>query len=245
MANQAAGSEPQFLYNLHQTLIGTRQHAMGHEVMREMEPRTRQFHAALERLDKVEADLIFRAALAELSPIQAVEQLVAPALERIGDSWQAGALALAQVYMSSRLCEDLVERVLPASDPDRRHQPRSAIVALEDYHALGKRIVYSMMRASGFEIFDFGRMEVEPLVERVIADGIEVLLISVLMLPSALRVRAVREGLRSVGNRTKIAVGGAPFLFDDDLWREVGADAMGHTASDALRIAGSWIGANR
>jgi methanogenic corrinoid protein MtbC1 len=26
---------------------------------------------------------------------------------------------------------------------------------------LGKRIVYSVMRASGFELFDYGRMEVD------------------------------------------------------------------------------------
>jgi hypothetical protein len=31
-------------------------------------------------------------------------------------------------------------------------------------------------------------------------------------------------------------VGGAPFRFDDQLWREVGADAMGLSASDALKI---------
>ena len=95
-----------------------------------------------------------------------VDQVVVPALEQIGLAWEKGDVALSQVYMSGRICEELVEQVLPPSDPDRKHQPRSAIVVLCDYHMLGKRIVYSQMRASGFELFDYGRMDVDELVER-------------------------------------------------------------------------------
>ncbi|MDD5295589.1 MAG: cobalamin-dependent protein [Rhodocyclaceae bacterium] len=208
-----------------------------------MEARIGKFQVALESLDKLGAEALFREALAELSPIQVVENLVVPTLERIGQGWNEGTVALSQIYMSGRFCEDLVERVLPPSDPDRKHQPRSAIAVLNDYHMLGKRIVYSMMRASGFELFDYGRMSVTELCERARADGIRVLLISVLMLPSALKVREVRETFDAQGLDIKIIVGGAPFLFDADLWREVGADAMGHNASDAVDIVQSWMGA--
>ena len=150
-------------------------------------------------------------------------------------------MALSQVYMSGRICEELVEQVLPPSDPDRKHQPRSAIVVLCDYHMLGKRIVYSQMRASGFELFDYGRMDVDELVERALADQIRVLLISVLMLPSALKVKQVCARLKAAGAPIRIAVGGAPFLFDDRLWQEVGADAMGHNAADAVSLVEGWM----
>jgi methanogenic corrinoid protein MtbC1 len=199
------------------------------------------FRESLESLDRLRAEAIFAEALSRLSPIAAVEQMVVPALEQLGLAWQCGSVALSQVYMSGRFCEELVERVLPPSDPDRKHQPRSAIVLLNDYHALGKRIVYSVMRASGFELFDYGRMDVDELVERAVADRIRVLLISVLMLPSALRVREVCDKLKARGGGIKVAVGGAPFLFDDKLWREVGADAMGCSASDAVAIVEAWM----
>lgn len=198
------------------------------------------FRAALEALDKVGAERAFQQALARLSPIAAVEQLVIPALEQIGDAWQNGGVALSQVYMSSRFCEELVLQVLPPSDPDRKSQPRSAIVVLNDYHMLGKRIVYSIMRASGFELFDYGRMDVDQLVERALADKIRVLLISVLILPSALKVREVCTRLRASGP-IMVIVGGAPFLFDQDLWREVGADAMGRSAADAVALTRDWM----
>ncbi len=199
------------------------------------------FRLSLETLDRVQADKLFQQALTQYSPIQAVEKLVVPALEQIGVAWEEGSVALSQVYMSGRFCEELVERVLPPSDPDRKHQPRSAIVVLSDYHMLGKRIVYSVMRASGFELFDYGRMDVDELVQRVLDDRLRVLLISVLMLPSALKVKEVCARLRVAAPGIRIAVGGAPFLFDAQLWQEVGADAMGHSAADAVSLVQRWM----
>jgi methanogenic corrinoid protein MtbC1 len=200
------------------------------------------FRDTLESLDRVGAESVFKQALTTLTPIQAVEQIVVPALEQVGDAWHDGSVALSQVYMSGRFCEEIVERVLPPSDPDRKHQPRSAIVVLSDYHMLGKRIVYSVMRASGFELFDYGRMDVDELVARAQADQIRVLLISVLILPSALKVREVCAKLKAAGSTIKVLVGGAPFLFDEQLWQDVGADAVGHTASDAISVVEHWMG---
>jgi methanogenic corrinoid protein MtbC1 len=207
-----------------------------------MTEQVKTFRDALESLDRVGADALFQDALTRLSPIEAVEQIVVPALEQMGAAWEEGSVALSQVYMSGRFCEELVERVLPPSDPDRKHQPRSAIVLLNDYHVLGKRIVYSVMRASGFELFDYGRMDVHEVVERAMSDRLRVLLISVLMLPSALKVREVCDQLKARGADIKVVVGGAPFLFDPELWREVGADAMGRSAADAVAIVERLMG---
>ena len=201
----------------------------------------RLFRTSLEAMDRVEAERVFQQALACMTPIQAVERVVVPALEQVGQAWDRGDVALSQVYMSGRLCETLVERALPPSDPDRKRQPRSAIVVLSDYHMLGKRIVYSVMRASGFELFDYGRMDVDELVERALADRLRVLLISTLMLPSALKIEAVCSRLRKANAGVRVLVGGAPFLFDAQLWSEVGADAMGRTATDAVSIVTQWM----
>lgn len=200
------------------------------------------FQQALEALNKVGACKLFEQALADAPPLAVIEELVVPSLERIGQGWQDGRIALSQVYLSGRICEELVDRVLPPSDPDRRDQPRQAIVVLNDYHTLGKRIVYSVMRASGFELFDYGRMDVGELVARTAQDRVRILLISTLMLPSALKVRDVRSKLDELGADVRIVVGGAPFLFDSNLWREVGADAMGRSAAEAILIVRAWTG---
>jgi methanogenic corrinoid protein MtbC1 len=198
------------------------------------------FQEALVSLDNIKADTLFYRALSSHSPIEVVEQFVVPALEHIGQQWNEGGIALSQIYMSGRFCEKLVERVLPPSDPARKLHPRQAIVVLNDYHMLGMRIVFSVMRASGFELLNYRRMDVDELVERVIADKLDILLISVLMLPSALKVRDLRGALDTRGIPLKILVGGAPFRFDPHLWQEVGADAMGRSATDAVAIVQRW-----
>ena len=132
-----------------------------------------------------------------------IENIVLPALERIGKGWEEGRVSLAQVYMSGRICEEVIDRILPPSHPQRKDQPPMAIVVLEDHHLLGKKIIYSALRASGYELLNYGQMDVETVVRNVKTDGIEILLISVLMLPSALKVKQLRNALEREGLNTK------------------------------------------
>jgi methanogenic corrinoid protein MtbC1 len=206
-----------------------------------LEARRQQLRGALESLDRARAEALFADALRELPPIEVVETLLVPVLARLGDDWCAGRVALSQVYLTGRICEDLVERLLPPRAVEPGARPRQAIAVLDDYHLLGKRIVLSVLRAAGIPVLDYGRMQVQPLVDRVISDGVEHLLLSVLMLPSALEVKSVRAALARRGHRVRIAVGGAPFLLDPELWREVGADACGRSAADAVTIVRRWM----
>ncbi|MDO8673928.1 MAG: B12-binding domain-containing protein [Dehalococcoidia bacterium] len=116
-----------------------------------------------------------------------IEILIVPALERVGLKWERGEAALSQVYLSGRICEEQMDTLFPQNSSDRlMDHPRLAIAVLEDFHLLGKRMVYSTLRAAGLVV--------------------------------------------------KVAVGGAPFRLDADLWQEVGADAMGYNASDVIAI---------
>lgn len=200
------------------------------------EEKVRELEAALLSLDRLRAhDLLTGPDGQHLQPME-IESLIVPALKHIGEEWEQGSVALSQVYMSSRLCEDLMDSILPPSDPDRIRHPRMAICALEDYHILGMRLVYSTLRASGCELLRYGRQDIEGVIRLVIADDIEILLISVLMLPSALHVRTLKKRLEDIGSRVKLIVGGAPFRFDPQLWREVGAQGTSDSAGGALDI---------
>ncbi len=116
-----------------------------------------EFERALLSLDRLAAGRILSESGCSLTSIQLVEKVMVPVLERIGDGWEKGTIALSQVYMSGRICEELVDDILPPGDPNRKDQPRMAIAVLLDYHQLGKRIVYSTLRASGFDLLDFFR----------------------------------------------------------------------------------------
>jgi len=197
---------------------------------------------ALLSLDKQRLnDLISKVNVKE-SSIDIIEKYLVPALEKIGIGWQKGSVALSQIYMSGRICEEIVEKILPAKSPDRKNQPTMAIAVLEDYHLLGKRIVYSVLRSSGFELIDYGRKNVNDLINHAIEDNVMILLISTLMLPSALRIKEVRKKFNQLNKNIKIIVGGAPFIFDTELWKEVDADAMGINASESVKLISNIVG---
>jgi methanogenic corrinoid protein MtbC1 len=195
------------------------------------------FETALLSLDRLTAFRILTDSDEDGGTLTRIDRLVLPALESIGRQWEQGHIALSQVYMSGRICEELVEALLPAAADCLAEGPIIALAVLEDFHLLGKRMVHATLRAGGFAVRDYGRMDVASLVWRVIDDGIDIVMLSTLMLPSALRVAKVRNDLDRAGRGdVRIVVGGAPFRLDETLWREVGANAMGRTAADAPAI---------
>ena len=200
------------------------------------------FETTLLSIDRIGANEILKETSNKWSSMEQLKYIIAPALERIGAGWERGQIALTQVYMAGRICEELVEKILPREAPDRKRQPNMAITVLKDYHLLGKRIVLSGLRASGYELKDYGRMDVDELVEQTLKDQIELLFISTLMLPSALQVASVKKRLDHAQSPIRIVVGGAPFRMDDTLWKTVGADAMGQDASDAVTLIDKLTG---
>lgn len=208
-----------------------------------MPPPAETLLQALLALNRIQAEELVAAARDRLSPLDVIETLIRPTLEKLGQLWEEGDCALSQIYMGGRICEELVESLLEDSCAHRAGtsdagdgMPRLAIAVLEDHHLLGKQIVSTVLRAAGYRVLDYGRQDVDPLVERVRADDIGILLVSTLMLPAALRVRVLVERLREVAPGTRVVVGGAPYRFDDQLWHEVGADAMGTNAGEILDI---------
>jgi len=203
----------------------------------DVQSRDREFEDALLGLDRVAARELLHACAREQGALGAAEALVVPALQRIGQGWEEGRLALAQVYMAGRICEELFAPLLPETPPDGTGRcPKVALAVVEDRHMLGRRMVLAALRAAGFAVADWGSADLPELLRRVETERPDILLLSALMLPSALRVRELRARLDARGLKVRLVVGGAPFNFDPDLWREVGADAMGRSATDAIRI---------
>jgi methanogenic corrinoid protein MtbC1 len=145
--------------------------------------------------------------------------------------------------MSGLICENLLGTILPKQNTLRSNHSPIAIVLLEDHHPLGKKTVSSLVRSAGYELIDYGQgVTVDDLIPMLKRDRIRVLLISTLMLRSALRVKDLMDRINEEELNVKVVVGGAPFLFDDTLWKDVGADAMARTASDAVVILERMVG---
>lgn len=205
---------------------------------------SQDFERALLAMDRVGARETLAGALRSTDAFGSLESVVTPALERIGREWETGRVALAQLYMAGRIAEQVVSDLLPEGPPATG--PRLAIAVLADHHVLGKRLVLSALRAAGYAVTDYGHgLSVQQLVQRCHNERPEVLLISTLMLPSALIVRDVVARLSLPGARPAVIVGGAPFRIDPELWHEVGADAAGRDSAEAIALVRRFTGGDR
>lgn len=191
---------------------------------------------SLLNVNKKESIEILDGLASEFETIPLIESIIVPIMQEIGEGWEDGTIALSQVYMSGKIIETWVDEALPPGHADRKDQPKMGIAVLEDYHLLGKRIIYSILRASGFELTDYKHISVIDLIKKIEEDELEVILISTLMLPSALKIKELKEKLVEKQIEVIVIVGGAPFRFDTNLWRDVGADYVATGAKDIIEI---------
>ena len=104
-----------------------------------------------------------------------------------------------------------------------------------DMHDVGKNLVTLMLEASGFEVTDLGTdVSVETFVEKAKELDANILGISALLTTTMPNMGTVIEAVKKEGlwPKIKTIIGGAPVnqTFAD----EVGADAYGHDAIDAV-----------
>lgn len=214
---------------------------MNRQIIKGLKHSTIDFERALLAIDRSGAERIISAFEKNDDRMQIISELVTNALENIGKYWEDGKVALSQVYMSGIICEELIDKLIPSFNINQNNNPVAAIAVFEDFHVLGKRIIYSTLRAGGFNIIDLGNgLNAEDIVKNVKEKNIKILLLSVLMLPSALKIKQLKELLTGID--VKVIVGGAPFRFDDKLWIEVGADATGEDPSETLKIITKLLG---
>jgi methanogenic corrinoid protein MtbC1 len=190
---------------------------------------------ALIDVNRIDTRRIIQDCLAVMSPVTLGDEVIAPIMTAIGDDWEHGEVSLAQIYMAGLVAEEVISQLISA-DSRARRQPIIAITVLGDQHLLGKSIVNSVVQASGWITRDLGSQDTDELLQYVERESVDILMISTLMLRSALLVEQVCNTIGQRGLPTRVVVGGAPFRMNPELWQQVGAEAMGHNAASAIGI---------
>lgn len=65
------------------------------------------FEKALINYDKLEVNKILQHFLAKKNGIDFIDEYIVKSLTSIGEKWERGEVALSQIYMSSRICEEI------------------------------------------------------------------------------------------------------------------------------------------
>lgn len=177
-----------------------------------------------------------------------VFKIIIPSIDQMLASVTVHEASLAQHFLASQIASDVVDEMIPRF----RQKPESAGTVVigtswGDFHGLGKRIVMGCLTAQMYQVTDLGlNVAPERFVEAALEKNAQVIGISSLMVHTARGengCRRVRELLSGQGleGRIKIIVGGAPYRFDDQLYRQVGADAWAENAIEAGAVIARLI----
>jgi trimethylamine corrinoid protein len=204
------------------------------------------YNEAVFETDKEAAFRVVESALASgLTPEDVVFKVVVPAVEEMMSLITKDPDAnLAQHFMTAQIAAEVTARMVAQF----RHPPevigRVVIgTAAGDLHSLGKRIVMGCLKSMMVDVTDLGvNVPAERFVDEAERVGAQVIGISAMMVHTAtgpdgaLKVRQILQE-RGLEGHCKIIVGGAPYRFDGELYKAVGADAWaadGITAGRAI-----------
>lgn len=204
------------------------------------------YNEAVFETDKDAAFAVVNRALADgLTAEEVVFKVVIPAVEEMmADITRDPDANLAQHFMTAQIAAEVTEKMLEKFAHPPEIIGRVVIgTAAGDLHSLGKRIVMGCLKALMVDVVDLGvNVPAEKFVDEAVAREAQVIAVSAMMVHTATGengCRKVRKLLQERGleSRIKIVVGGAPYRFDNELYKTVGADGW---AADGI-AAGKMI----
>ena len=203
------------------------------------------YNEAVFETDKETAFQVVYEALAQgMTAEEVVFNIVIPAAEQMmARITQDPDANLAQHFMTAQIAAAVTEKMLEKFQQPPQMIGRVVIgTARGDLHSLGKRIVMGCLKALMVDVIDLGvNVPAERFVDEALAHNAQVIAISAMMVHTATGdqgCRQVRQILRERGleERFQIVVGGAPYRFDNEMYRTVGADAWAADGINAGKI---------
>lgn len=127
-------------------------------------------------------------ALNTFSPIEVIQNILMPGMEKVGSMFEKGGLYLPQLIRSASVMNKAVDIITPLLAGNEKIQSKGKIIMATvegDVHDIGKNITGTVLKCSGFEIIDLGVMvSKEKIFETAVKEKADVVTLSGLISPS-------------------------------------------------------------
>jgi len=172
-------------------------------------------------------------------PLEIFEDGISQGMEIVGDQFEDGTYFLADLVMAGEVVKEampMLEKKLGQEASGKKGKVVLATVS-GDIHEIGKNIVGMLLNVNGYEVIDLGvDVSSEKILEAVKNTGARLIGLSVLLSTMIGSIKEVIDTMTEAGlkDKVKIAIGGA--CTSEQLKEEMGADAYGETAIQAVKI---------
>jgi corrinoid protein of di/trimethylamine methyltransferase len=181
--------------------------------------------------------------------VEIIEKGLARGIKKVGDDFGAGIVFLPELIMAADVMQRataILDKKIKSEGTRRQSLGKVVIGTVKgDIHDIGKSVVAAVLQANGFDVVDIGTdVAVEVFIKSVKENEADCLGMSTLLtLPLQVMGEVIQkmdeEGLRT---RVKVIVGGCPVT--QEFADEIGADAVGFDAADAVIKVRALLGHN-
>ena len=203
--------------------------------------------AAIEKGLKSEAKAAAAEMLKTMQPLEVVDGHLIPALDRVGEGFEAGKVFLPQLLQSAAAAQSAFEAVKDAIAAEGSASESKGKIVLAtvkgDIHDIGKNIVKVILENYGFTVLDLGRdVPPEAVVQAVRESGAPLVGLSALMTTTVKSMEETIRALHESGLACKVMVGGA--VLTPEYAEMIGADYYAKDAKRSADIAKKLFGVN-
>jgi 5-methyltetrahydrofolate--homocysteine methyltransferase len=186
-------------------------------------------------------------AMEQGTPVEAIlnDGLIA-GMNVVGEKFRVHEIFLPDVLLAAKAMTAAMTLLKPALiKEDVPSRGKVVIGSVHgDLHDIGKNLVGIMLKGAGFDVIDLGNdVPAERFVDTAVDEGAPVIGMSALLTTTMTTMSKVVELVRTRGlaDRVKVIVGGAPL--SKEFANEIGADAYGYDAANAVESVKALVGA--
>jgi methylmalonyl-CoA mutase cobalamin-binding domain/chain len=174
-----------------------------------------------------------------ISPLDIIEEGISKGLALVGDQFENGTYFLADLILAGEVVKEAMPLLEARLDPGAAGQKGKIILATVegDIHEIGKNIVAMLLHVNGYEVIDLGvNVPAEKIMATIKQTGACMVGLSALLSTMVGSIKDVIDSVKEAGlkDKVKIVIGGA--CTSEQLKDEMGADAYGETAVQAVKI---------
>ncbi len=184
---------------------------------------------------------------AGIDPLETLERGLGKGIRQIGDDCGTGKVFLPELIGAADVMKAgvaVLDARIKASGKTRVSQGKVVIGTVKgDIHDIGKSVVASMLQANGYDVVDLGiDVDDAEFVSAAQEQSADCVGLSSLLTLQIENMGVVIQRLEDAGIRdqVKVIVGGAPVT--QEFADEIGADAVGYDAADAVKKMKALLG---
>lgn len=172
------------------------------------------------------------------SPSEILDEMLIPAINKVGDLFDKQIYFLPQLIASAETMKTAIDYLEPMLKEGKDSKSLGKIVIATvagDIHDIGKNLVGLMLKNYGYDVIDLGKdVPSEKIIQTAIEEDADIIGLSALMTTTMMEMKRVIELKKSKNVRAKVMIGGA--VITNSFAKEIGADGYSTDAQDAVRL---------